>query len=150
MLSNKKKKEQSEFTGLARAVNTILDDPSCPVGLYNAIQEEISEGESLVLNERDESILARALDHLRQLEADGRPRSKGTPFEDLTLAEMLSTVLYHKDLPEPLEEGIMKAITDLQNEHIDQAELQAFERSPVFLEMLLRNFSPGISQRNRE
>lgn len=66
--------------------------------------------------------------------------TKNKIVKNIPLAEMLSLVLHHPDMPEPLHDGIRDAITNLFNAHVDQDEIAEFERSPTYLEMIIRGY----------
>lgn len=57
-----------------------------------------------------------------------------------SLPELLSAVLNHPDLPDPLHESIRSAVTDLFNSKIDQSEIDAFEQSPTYLSWIINGF----------
>ena len=59
---------------------------------------------------------------------------------ELTLAELISEVLYHPELPEPMQEGFMQAITDVFNHDIDQSEILEYERSAPYINQVIRGY----------
>lgn len=74
------------------------------------------------------------------MKKNSKQKEKNKAFEDLSLAEMLSAVLYHPELPEPMADGIQDAITNTFNEAIDQSEIVELEKQPHYLNMVIRGY----------
>ena len=55
-------------------------------------------------------------------------------------AQTISDLLNDEELPEPLKEGITDALLDLFNTHINQDEFQDYEKSPEYVEKILRGY----------
>jgi hypothetical protein len=62
-----------------------------------------------------------------------------------TLAQLLSDVLHHPDLPAPMHCAIQEAITVVFNQHIDQSEIEEFETSPAYIEMIIRGYQKRVA-----
>ncbi len=60
--------------------------------------------------------------------------------DKLSLAEMLSGVLNHKDLPAPLLSNFRHALDDFHNSEIDQSEILEYEKSPEHIARILRGY----------
>ncbi len=63
-----------------------------------------------------------------------------TSKNESTLPELLSQVLNHPDLPEEMGDKLEHAVSEIFNEHVDQSEIMAYEKSVPYLEMLLRGY----------
>jgi hypothetical protein len=67
-------------------------------------------------------------------------KNNNTEKQHENLAVLISGVLTHPDLPEPMLDLFQRAIADVFNEHIDQSEVDAFEKSPEYIEMIIRGY----------
>jgi hypothetical protein len=67
-------------------------------------------------------------------------KDNNTEKQHENLAVLISGVLNHPDLPEPMREVFREAITTAFNEHIDQSEVDAFEKSPEYIGMIIRGY----------
>ncbi len=69
---------------------------------------------------------------------------KGTSGESLKpsdTAKQVSDLLNNPDLPEPIKDGLADGLLDLFNSHINQSEFHDYEKSPEYVEKILRGYA---------
>jgi hypothetical protein len=69
---------------------------------------------------------------------------KDAPGESLKpsdTAKQVSDLLNNPDLPEPIRDGLQDGLLDLFNSHIDQSEFLDYEKSPEYVEKILRGYA---------
>jgi hypothetical protein len=69
--------------------------------------------------------------------------SQGSPGESLKpsdTAKQVSDLLNNPDLPEPVRDGLQDGLLDLFNSHINQSEFHDYEKSPEYVEKILRGY----------
>lgn len=69
---------------------------------------------------------------------------KDAPGESLKssdTANQLSALLNNPNLPEPIKEGLADGLLDLFNSHINQSEFHDYEKSPEYVEKILRGYA---------
>jgi hypothetical protein len=67
-----------------------------------------------------------------------------TPGESLKpsdTAKQVSDLLNNPDLPEPIRDGLADGLLDLFNSHINQSEFHDYEKSPEYVEKILRGYA---------
>jgi hypothetical protein len=57
------------------------------------------------------------------------------------LAKQISGLLNDPSVPEPLRESLADGLNDLYNSNIDQTEVNAHQKSPEYIEKVLRGYS---------
>ncbi len=68
---------------------------------------------------------------------------KDAPGESLKssdTAKQVSALLNNPNLPEPIKEGLADGLLDLFNSHINQSEFHDYEKSPEYVEKILRGY----------
>ncbi len=63
-----------------------------------------------------------------------------TTKTELTLAEMISQVLHHPELPPPLWGAIADGLDELFNEHVDQSEILNAQKQPPYINWLINGY----------
>ncbi len=71
--------------------------------------------------------------------------ASGESTETSDLAKQLSDLLNNPDLPEPIQDGLKDAILDTFNSHINQSEFHDYEKSPEYVEKILRGYAARYS-----
>ncbi len=69
---------------------------------------------------------------------------QGSPGESLKpsdTAKQVSDLLNNTDLPEPIRDGLQDGLLDLFNSHINQSEFHDYEKSPEYVEKILRGYA---------
>jgi hypothetical protein len=69
---------------------------------------------------------------------------KDAPDESLKpsdTAKQVSDLLNNPDLPEPIRDGLADGLLDLFNSHINQSEFHDYEKSPEYVEKILRGYA---------
>jgi hypothetical protein len=69
---------------------------------------------------------------------------KDAPGESLNpsdTAKQVSDLLNNPDLPEPIRDGLQDGLLDLFNSHINQSEFHDYEKSPEYVEKILRGYA---------
>jgi hypothetical protein len=56
-------------------------------------------------------------------------------------AKQVSDLLNNPDLPEPIRDGLRGGLLELYNSHIDQSEFDDYEKSPEYVEKILRGYA---------
>ncbi len=62
-------------------------------------------------------------------------------IETSDTAKQISDLLNNPDLPEPLKDGLAEGLLDMFNSHANQDEFIEYEKSPEYVEMILRGYS---------
>ncbi len=65
--------------------------------------------------------------------ADNKPASN--------TAKQVSALLNNPDLPEPIRDGLADGLLDLYNSHIDQSDFVEYQKSPEYVEKILRGYA---------
>ena len=65
----------------------------------------------------------------------------GESLETRDAAKQISELLNNPDLPEPIRDGLQDGLTDLYNSHINQSEFHDYEKSPEYVEKILRGYA---------
>jgi len=68
---------------------------------------------------------------------------KDTPGESLKpgdTAKQVSDLLNNPNLPGPIKDGLADGLLDLFNSHISQSEFRDYEKSPEYVEKILRGY----------
>lgn len=76
----------------------------------------------------------------RPKNTSGSNGSTTVSVETENLANLISGVLRHNGLPEPLSDGFRDALTTFFNERIDQTELDEYQTSEEYIGQLLRGY----------
>ncbi len=66
------------------------------------------------------------------------------PIESLKpsdTAKQVSDLLNNSVLPEPIRDGIADGLLELFNTHINQSEFHDYEKSPEYVEKILRGYA---------
>ncbi len=63
----------------------------------------------------------------------------GKPVSDA--AKQVSDLLNNPNLPEPIKDGLQDGLLDLFNSHINQSEFHDYEKSPEYVEKILRGYA---------
>jgi hypothetical protein len=69
---------------------------------------------------------------------------KDAPSESLKpsdTAKQVSDLLNNPNLPEPIRDGLADGLLDLFNSHINQSEFHDYEKSPEYVEKILRGYA---------
>jgi hypothetical protein len=69
---------------------------------------------------------------------------KAAPGESLKpsdTAKQVSDLLNNPDLPEPIRDGLQDGLLDLFNSRINQSEFHDYEKSPEYVEKILRGYA---------
>jgi hypothetical protein len=56
-------------------------------------------------------------------------------------AKQVSDLLNNPDLPEPIRDGLADGLLDLFNSHINQSKFHDYEKSPEYVEKILRGYA---------
>jgi hypothetical protein len=56
-------------------------------------------------------------------------------------AKQISELLNNPNLPEPIKDGLADGLTELYNSHINQSEFHDYEKSPEYVEKILRGYA---------
>jgi len=56
-------------------------------------------------------------------------------------AKQVSDLLNNPNLPEPIKDGLQDGLLDLFNSHINQSEFHDYEKSPEYVEKILRGYA---------
>jgi hypothetical protein len=85
------------------------------------------------------------------LESDGdtdetqeMPNVRLAPGESLKssdTAKQVSDLLNNTDLPEPIKDGLADGLVELFNSHINQSEFRDYEKTPEYVEKILRGYA---------
>ncbi len=73
---------------------------------------------------------------------------KDAPGESLKpsdAAKQVSDLLNNPNLPEPIKDGLQDGLLDLFNSHINQSEFHDYEKSPEYVERILRGYAARYS-----
>jgi hypothetical protein len=73
---------------------------------------------------------------------------KDAPGESLKpsdTAKQVSALLNNPDLPEAIKEGLADGLNELFNSHIDQSEFIDYQKSPEYVEKILRGYAARYS-----
>ncbi len=65
----------------------------------------------------------------------------GESLETRDAAKQISELLNNPNLPEPIKDGLADGLLDLFNSHIDQSEFHDYEKSPEYVEKVLRGYA---------
>jgi hypothetical protein len=65
----------------------------------------------------------------------------GESLKSSDTAKQVSDLLNNPDLPEPIKEGLQDGLLDLFNSHINQSEFHDYEKSPEYVEKILRGYA---------
>lgn len=75
---------------------------------------------------------------------------KDAPGESLKpsdAAKQVSDLLNNPDLPEPIKDGLADGLLELFNSHINQSEFHDYEKSPEYVEKILRGYAARYSDK---
>ncbi len=67
--------------------------------------------------------------------------ASGESLKPSDTAKQVSDLLNNPDLPEPIKDGLRDGLVDLFNSHIDQSEFNDYEKSPEYVEKILRGYA---------
>ncbi len=65
----------------------------------------------------------------------------GEPLKPSDTAKQVSDLLNNPNLPEPIKDGLQDGLLDLFNSHINQSEFHDYEKSPEYVEKILRGYA---------
>ncbi len=65
----------------------------------------------------------------------------GESLETQDAAKQISELLNNPNLPEPIKDGLADGLLDLFNSHIDQSDFVEYEKSPEYVEKILRGYA---------
>ncbi len=65
----------------------------------------------------------------------------GESLKPSDTAKQVSDLLNNPDLPEPIKDGLQDGLLDLFNSHINQSEFHDYEKSPEYVEKILRGYA---------
>jgi hypothetical protein len=66
--------------------------------------------------------------------------ASGESLKPSDTAKQVSDLLNNTDLPEPIRDGLRDGLVDVFNSHIDQSEFLDYEKSPEYVEKILRGY----------
>jgi hypothetical protein len=67
--------------------------------------------------------------------------ASGESLKPSDTAKQVSDLLNNTDLPEPIIDGLRDGLVELFNSHIDQSEFNEYEKSPEYVEKILRGYA---------
>jgi hypothetical protein len=67
--------------------------------------------------------------------------ASGESLKPSDTAKQVSDLLNNPDLPEPIRDGLQDGLLDLFNSHINQSEFNDYEKSPEYVEKILRGYA---------
>ncbi len=67
--------------------------------------------------------------------------ASGESLKPSNTAKQVSDLLNNPDLPEPIKDGLADGLLDLFNSHINQSEFHDYEKSPEYVEKILRGYA---------
>ncbi len=67
--------------------------------------------------------------------------ASGESLKPSDTAKQVSDLLNNPDLPEPIRDGLADGLLDLFNSHINQSEIHDYEKSPEYVEKILRGYA---------
>jgi hypothetical protein len=71
--------------------------------------------------------------------------ASGESLKPSDTAKQVSDLLNNPDLPEPIRDGLQDGLLDLFNSHINQSEFRDYEKSPEYVEKILRGYAARYS-----
>ncbi|MDQ3712967.1 MAG: hypothetical protein M3388_12220 [Acidobacteriota bacterium] len=74
------------------------------------------------------------------------PGEQSPNSETSDAAKQISDLLNNSDLPEPIRDGVADGLLDLFNSRINQSEFHDYEKSPEYVEKILRGYETKQSQ----
>jgi hypothetical protein len=67
--------------------------------------------------------------------------ASGESLKPSDTAKQVSDLLNNTDLPEPIRDGLQDGLLELFNSHINQSEFHDYEKSPEYVEKILRGYA---------
>ncbi len=126
---------------------TVIDSLMCILELFTVKDADVRVGD--LAEELQDYLFRWTKEYGNSVDAWKDSVLYGTKYKDASgeslkpsdTAKQVSDLLNNPDLPEPIKDGLRDGLLDLFNSHINQSEFHDYEKSPEYVEKILRGYA---------